>query len=80
MPTTISNRMAPSDHQSAALPWPVRVRISGARYSGVPQNECAEMLSMMPSLLSPKSVNSTLPDSSNSTCRRGERRTERQER
>ena len=53
MPTTISYRMAPSDHQSAARPWPVRVRISGAKYSGVPQKECAEILSWMPSYNTP---------------------------
>lgn len=29
---------APKDHQSTALPWPLRVRISGAMYSIVPQN------------------------------------------
>lgn len=34
----MSYMSAPRDHQSTALAWPVRVRISGAMYSMVPQN------------------------------------------
>jgi len=51
-----------------ARPWPWRFNISGAKYSGVPQKECApEVLLLIPSLLRPKSVNRTWPRSSRST-------------
>ena len=61
-PVSISYSSAPSDHQSTARPWPVRFKISGARYSGVPQNENAPVSSSrMFSFDSPKSVRRTLP-------------------
>ena len=48
--------MEPNDHQSTAWPWPFPYIISGAKYSGVPQNDLALLLSEIFSLLSPKSV------------------------
>ena len=45
----------PKVHQSTALPWPILNRISGARYSGVPQTDC-ESFPLVPSFESPKSV------------------------
>jgi hypothetical protein len=36
-PVSMSYMRAPRDHQSTALPWPLRVNISGAMYSIVPQ-------------------------------------------
>ena len=36
-PVNMSYMRAPSDHQSTALPCPLRVKISGAMYSIVPQ-------------------------------------------
>ena len=48
--------MEPNDHQSTACPCPLPSIISGAKYSGVPQNDLALLLSEMFSLLKPKSV------------------------
>ncbi len=48
--------MAPKLHQSTALPWPVPLIISGAKYSGVPQKELVELLSSIFSFDKPKSV------------------------
>jgi hypothetical protein len=48
--------MEPKDHQSTACPWPFPSIISGAKYSGVPQNDLALLLSDIFSLLNPKSV------------------------
>lgn len=47
---------APIDHQSTAFPCPFLFIISGANYSGVPQNENADFASITPSLQKPKSV------------------------
>jgi len=35
--------IAPKLHQSAAFPCPVQARVSGAKYSGVPQKELASV-------------------------------------
>ena len=48
--------MQPNDHQSTANPCPLFSIISGAKYSGVPQNDFALLLSDIFSLLNPKSV------------------------
>jgi len=48
--------MAPKLHQSTACPCPFPSIISGARYSAVPQNDLALLLSLIFSLLNPKSV------------------------
>jgi len=42
-PVSMSYMRAPSDHQSTALPCPLRVNISGAIYSMVPQKVCVWM-------------------------------------
>ena len=55
--------MHPNAHQSAAFPVPVQRIVSGARYSGVPQNDIAAISSMF-SLLSPKSVILAYPSAS----------------
>jgi hypothetical protein len=39
VPTDISYVRTPRVHQSTATPWPFLSMISGAKYSGVPQNE-----------------------------------------
>ena len=64
-PVSMSYISAPRLHQSTALPWPVRVRISGAMYSMVPQKVWVTVLSSMDSLHSPKSVSFTWPWASN---------------
>ena len=53
---SISNIIEPKLHQSTACPWPLPSTISGAKYSGVPQNDFALELSDIFSLLKPKSV------------------------
>ena len=53
---SISYKIEPKDHQSTAWPCPFPSIISGAKYSGVPQNDLALLLSEMFSLLNPKSV------------------------
>ena len=46
----------PYDHQSDAVPWPLRLTTSGAMYSTVPQNEYVFFsTSYILSLLKPKS-------------------------
>ena len=57
----ISKIRAPRLHQSTARPWPYLCKISGAKYSGVPQKLLALELSKMFSLLSPKSVSFGYP-------------------
>ena len=56
MPVNISYRIEPKLHQSTACPCPFASIISGAKYSGVPQNDLALVLSEIFSLLKPKSV------------------------
>ena len=56
MPVNISYKIEPKLHQSTACPCPLPSIISGAKYSGVPQNDLALLLSEIFSLLKPKSV------------------------
>jgi len=54
-----SNRSVPRAHQSTAFPWPLLSRISGARYSGVPQKVLVPPTAsypVIPALARPKSV------------------------
>lgn len=67
LPVSMSYIKAPRLHQSTALPWPERVRISGAMYSMVPQNVHAVIPSWMCSLHKPKSVSLTWPWASSKT-------------
>lgn len=63
-PVNISKMIAPNDHQSTAFPCPRFSITSGARYSGVPQKECALWLSFIPCFESPKSVTLIYPSRS----------------
>ncbi len=57
---------APTEYQSTARPCLFLSRITGANYSGVPHTVLAEALSMIPSLLKPKSVTFAWPSPSSS--------------
>mmetsp|Transcript_1618 Transcript_1618/g.6375 ORF Transcript_1618/g.6375 Transcript_1618/m.6375 type:complete len:201 (-) Transcript_1618:481-1083(-) len=61
---SISQMMTPSDHQSAALPWPLAVRISGAMYSTVPTIELVSRVESPIVRASPKSVSLMCPSTS----------------
>ena len=62
-PQTISYSTQPNDHQSTSNPYVLRIQISGARYTGVPQKVSA----VGDSFESPKSVSLTWPSLSSST-------------
>ena len=54
-------------HQSTDLSCPIPSKISGAKYSGVPQKENVFSSLEIPSFDSPKSVSLMCPSSSNNT-------------
>jgi hypothetical protein len=59
-----SNTRVPKAHQSTPFPWPLFSNISGARYSGVPQNVLVPPSApapVIPLLASPKSVSRRCP-------------------
>jgi hypothetical protein len=53
--------MPPKDHQSEAFPWPLFSKISGAKYSAVPQILFASVCPFMFSFERPKSAIFTYP-------------------
>jgi hypothetical protein len=63
LPVTISYIKIPKVHQSTLKPWPFISRISGAKYSAVPQNDFVVWFGYK-NLASPKSANFIYPFSS----------------
>ena len=55
------NNNTPKAHQSTAIPCPLVCNISGARYIGVPENECTFGIVFDISLDKPKSTNRKYP-------------------
>ena len=55
------NNNTPKAHQSTAIPCPLVCNISGARYIGVPENECTFGIVFDISLDNPKSTNRKYP-------------------
>jgi hypothetical protein len=56
LPVAISYTRIPNVHQSTANPWPFISKISGARYSAVPQKECVRSVLPYKNFERPKSA------------------------